>query len=212
MNLQEFMNATGAHVSGGSEYQWGCFPDARFMDISDIDGNEIGSCVFSTSNQNVFEIVLSVEPDDLSYRWTDPDWEDSRKAEAKLRGIDDGVAYDDVFYTEIKTEDEILKLASSITHMTYVHSHVPIYDESIQVEERRILVSPKKEELDYSVKLTVVQCISVKATSMEEAIAKSKRLVSSMSPDMSLYSDDVYWEDNYFSKEEVSREVKEGFI
>ena len=38
MFLQEFLAASDGHVSGGSEFMWKCYgPDARFMDISDID-------------------------------------------------------------------------------------------------------------------------------------------------------------------------------
>lgn len=210
MNLQEFMNATSARVSGGSEYQWKCFPNARFMDFADIDGKEVGSCVFNTLTQKIYEVIFSVDEDNVSYRWTDPEWRDSRLEEARSRSIDDGVAYDDVNYTEVQSEDEIMKLALSITNMTYVHSHVPIYDESNDFTPHIPSAEFEKGITDYKVKLTVTQCLGVRATSMEDAVTKAKRFVSSMKPTAELYPDGVCWEDNYYSKEEVSREIEES--
>lgn len=123
MNLQEFMGAVDCRICGGSTFQWECYPNARYMDISDINGNEVGSCLFSTVSQEVYEVEFYVYDDEVAYRWTDPLYASARNKESIIKGLDPSIAYDDIKFTEVKSEEEILKLARSIVHMTYVHSH-----------------------------------------------------------------------------------------
>ena len=129
MNLQQFMEAVDSHVCGGSEFQWQCYPYGRYMDISDINNNEVGNCIFSTKSQEVYEIEFYISQDDVAYRWTDPVYAQARDDEAVSKSIDPTVAYDNIKFIEITDEEEILKLAVSIVHMTYVHIH-PLKDNS----------------------------------------------------------------------------------
>ena len=128
MNLQEFMDAVDCRVCGGSTFQWACYPNARYMDISDINGNEVGSCLFSTVSQEVYEIEFYVYDDNVAYRWTDLVYAQARNEESASKGLDPAIAYDDVRFSNVESEEEILKLVRSIVHMTYVHSH-PLVEE-----------------------------------------------------------------------------------
>lgn len=122
MNLQQFMDAVDCRVCGGSNFQWECYPNARYMDISDLNGTQVGSCLFSTASQEVYEIEFRVHEDDVAYRWTDPLYASPRDQESLIKGLDPTLAYDDVKFTEVESEEEILKLVRNITHMVYVHS------------------------------------------------------------------------------------------
>lgn len=121
MNLQQFMDAVDCRVCGGSTFQWECYPNGRYMDISNLNGNEVGSCIFSTISQEVYEITFYVYEDNVAYRWTDPVYETARDDESAMLGLDPDLAYDDVKFTDIVSEEEMLKIARSIVHMTYVH-------------------------------------------------------------------------------------------
>jgi len=215
MKLKKFMNAADGHVCGGSEFQWSCYPNARYMDIADIDGVEVGNCIFNTKSQEIYEIEVNVVEDDISYRWEDSDYELARTLEANKRGIDNEVAYDDVMFTDIASEDEILDLVSKIVHKTYVHSHAPrakptkAGKENVcpaEVAAEKILSAPAVEQQEYSVKITTVQCLDVRADSMEEALEKAKEFTATMRP-AETYPKGVSWIDQYATKEEISRNL-----
>jgi hypothetical protein len=122
MKLIDVLQAAKGRVSGGSEFQWKCWDDAQFMDLSDIDGEEIAGCVFNRKTHDVYSVEAHVYDDKISYRWVDPDWKQALKDEANARGIDNKNAYDDVPFIKVKHEDEILSLLTHIVHKTYVHS------------------------------------------------------------------------------------------
>ena len=126
MKLKQFLKAARGQVCGGSDYQWDCFPDGQFMDVSDLDGNEVAGCIFSRKSQLVYQVEVHVYDDKVAYRWIDPDWMVDYGSEAERRKVDKMNAYDDTNFTDVESEDEILHLLSEVVSCTYVHSK-PIF-------------------------------------------------------------------------------------
>ena len=122
MKLKKFLKAANGRICGGTEYQWDCFPNGQYTDVSDLDGNEIGGCIYNRLSMKVYQVEVHVYDDEVSYRWTNPEWEQAYEDEASKRNVDPINAYDHVNYTIIDDEDEILHLLSEVVHMTYVHS------------------------------------------------------------------------------------------
>lgn len=125
MKLSKFLEAAAFRICGGAEFFWDCYPNARYLDVSNTDGKEVSHCLFSSINQDVYEINVSIEEDDTVYRWINPSFEKAYKKEAKKFGVDSETAYDDVKYINIKNEDEILTVVEKAVHEIYVHSHTP---------------------------------------------------------------------------------------
>lgn len=204
MKLNKFLEAADGQITGGTEYQWKCYgPDARYMDISNIDNDEIGSCVFDSKTKKVYEVTADVYDDNVAYRWIDPKYEDAYLTECAERNIIPESAYDYTNYTKITSSSEILELVHKIVHKTYVHSHCPPEERIDEVIKENIEESAVEDE--YTVKVHVVQIFDVRANSMEEAAQKARTFASGMKP--SLHIDGISWMDSYFSKEEVSREL-----
>jgi hypothetical protein len=123
MKLKKFLKAADSRVCGGSEYQWDCFGrNAQYMDISDLSGEEIGGCIFDRETQVVYQVELYVNSDNVAYRWLEPEWACEYGLEADRRKVDKMIAYDDVRFTEVYSEEDILDLTHRIVHNTYVHS------------------------------------------------------------------------------------------
>ena len=127
MKLKRLLTAADSRICGGSTYGWNCYPNARYIDIADFDGEEIGACIFNTATNEVYEVEAHVYEDRVSYRWIDPAYAGLHNAEAVERNVDPNVAYDDVSYTSVD-EDTILELVSKIVRKTYVHSQPEITD------------------------------------------------------------------------------------
>jgi hypothetical protein len=217
MILSDFTTATDSRVCGGSEFTWGCFPNARYMDIANIDGEEVVGCVFNYKTQEVYSVEAFVYEDNVAFRWIDQKWVNSHIAESTERGFDPDQAYDDVKFTNIIDETEILNLARKIVHKTYVHSHKDMnWDQAIKEasidpssfddhmkNQPPDMGSPDTRE--YNVSITSVHKIDVTATNMEEAVEKAKSFVSGMKPVIQVSG--TCWMDNYFSKVDVSRQL-----
>lgn len=122
MKLKKFLKAANGRICGGTEYQWDCFPNGQYTDVSDLDGNEVGGCIYNRLTMKVYQVEVHVYDDQVSYRWTHPEWEQAYYDEANRRNVDGDNAYDDVQYNLIDDEDEILHLLTEVVHMTYVHS------------------------------------------------------------------------------------------
>jgi hypothetical protein len=135
MKIQDVSLAAGHRVCGGSEYQWQCWPDAQFMDFTDIDGQEVAGCTYSREDQTVYSAEVHLyeddEKDSVSYRWLNPDWKQAMLDEAERRNVNSTVAYDGVTFTDIEDETEFLDLMSRIVHHTYVHAKKIVKDETI---------------------------------------------------------------------------------
>ena len=216
MKLNKFLESADGQIIGGSEYQWKCYgPDARFMDVSDIDNHEVVNAVFDSKTKKVYEVTAHVYEDDVAYRWVDPKYASALFDEAIERGLDSSDAYDDVHYTEVDDADEILELVHKLVHKTYVHSHADCLNsagqcaapESCQcedaTEERH---NDAKDKTEYTVKITRTDEFDVRATSMEDAVEKAKNFVRSFAPTNNGL-EQVSWLDNYFTKEEVIRNL-----
>lgn len=121
MNLKQLLEAADYRVAGGDQYLWHCYGEhAHFMDISDIDGEIVAHIVYDTHTQEIYECTVTYKSEEhvLCYRWTaSAELARKRQDEARDRGIDDTIAWDDVKYADLETEEDLLeKLAAIVDH------------------------------------------------------------------------------------------------
>jgi hypothetical protein len=113
MNLREINTALEHKISGGTDYQWTCWDNARFLDYESEYG--YASIVFNTKTQEVYEATVEQRrPEAPVYRWTDPNHAAARNTDAENRGIKDSIAFDDTEFTDLETEQDFLTKAAAI--------------------------------------------------------------------------------------------------
>jgi hypothetical protein len=125
MTLLEIITATGARVSGGSDYLWNCFGStSRYLDFVDVVGEEYCSVIFDSKTHDVYAVELTVPGQDQCFKWTNPKFESAYIAECGVRSIDPMQAWDDVKYSAI---DEVTALAyaKDIGEMYYDDLPIP---------------------------------------------------------------------------------------
>ena len=87
-------------ITGGDEYQWHCWPDARFLDY---ECEWAHACiVYSTVTQEIYEANIVQTAGDLAYRWINPTWLQAMKDEANERGVDNKKAWDNVEWIDLE--------------------------------------------------------------------------------------------------------------
>jgi hypothetical protein len=117
MNLSQINEITDHRITGGSEYQWQCYPDARYLDY-ESDYAHL-SVVYSTVNQIVYSAEVSINSeawteDKSPYRWMNSDYSDAYIAESKQRNVDPNQAWDDVKWIDLEVEEDFLEKAEAI--------------------------------------------------------------------------------------------------
>ena len=117
MFLREALEAVDYRFSSGDRYLWTCYgPDSVYLNLEDTEGRPVGSILFDSGNADVYEITVEVPGEPLCYRWVNPDFADDYRDEAESRNVDPDIAWDDVEYTDIETEDDMLDKLEAIVN------------------------------------------------------------------------------------------------
>ena len=132
MKLAQINEAMSHQITGGSEYQWQCFPDARFLDYESEHAHV--SILYSTVDQIVYQADASIKrevwPDDKRfdkpYRWTNPIFKDAYINESKERNIDPDQAWDDVKWIELETDEDFLEKAKAMFNGDYWDTRIVV--------------------------------------------------------------------------------------
>ena len=117
ITIKEFMEAVEFKITEGSDFQWNCYgPHAYRLDSWSGHYNDGYSCgiVFDTKDQTVYEAEVNDYKNAQSYRLINPDFNAARINEAKSRNVDDDIAYDDVKFTILETDEDFLEKTRAI--------------------------------------------------------------------------------------------------
>jgi len=113
MHLSDIIGKLNYRITSGSEYQWNCYPCARFLDFESEYATI--SVVFNSDKQMVYEITVdSKKATHRPYRWIDPDFLDAYESEARKRDIDPEIAWEKTKYIVLETENDILQKTTAI--------------------------------------------------------------------------------------------------
>ncbi|MCX7596581.1 MAG: hypothetical protein N2235_23095 [Fischerella sp.] len=120
MDLRQVFEAVDYRIGAGAPYQWLCYGDsAALLDLCDIEGVVVGSVIYDTRTQEIYEITAEYTFDNpVCYRWTaSEELIRKRREEAVRREVDDTLAWDDTKYTEVEVEEDMLeKLTAIVNH------------------------------------------------------------------------------------------------
>ena len=117
MKLNEINEALNHKITSGSEYQWNCYPDGRYLDY-ESDFAHV-SVLYSTSDQTIYQAEIHVkheawDEDKSPYRWLNPDYVSDFYKESKKRKVDPDIAWDDVKWVDLEMKEDFLEKATSI--------------------------------------------------------------------------------------------------
>ena len=117
MKLSEVNQALDHKITSGSDYQWNCYPDSRYLDY-ESDFAHV-SVIYSTDDQTVYQAEISIkreawDEDKKPYRWLNPDYKDALYKESKKRKVDPDQAWDDVKWIDLEMEEDFLEKATAI--------------------------------------------------------------------------------------------------
>lgn len=117
MKLQQVNEAMDHKITGGSEYQWNCYPNARYLDY-ESDFAHV-SVIYSTATQEIYQAEVAVKRDAWAedakpYRWLNPEFKEAFFGECKERKVKKNKAWDDVKWVDLEVEEDFLEKATDI--------------------------------------------------------------------------------------------------
>ena len=117
MHLASVNEKLNHKIVSGSEYNWNCYPNARYLDYE--SDYAYVTVIYSTVNQEIYEAEVSIKRDawdeDMRpYRWLNPDSKDFMIAESKERKVKWRKAWDDVKWIDLDLEEDFFEKAVAI--------------------------------------------------------------------------------------------------
>lgn len=109
ITLKDYFRAVDYRITEGSEYGWACYgPDAYCLEaVLDSTCETSAGVIFDRKTQTVYDVSLCL-PNDVCYRWLNPEYDTKYYKECAERGYEPDIAYDTVRYKDTLSSLEML--------------------------------------------------------------------------------------------------------
>lgn len=111
LTLKEWMEIVDYKITEGSDFGWQCYgKDVHMLDSwnGEQDGHSF-TVIFDTKNQTVYEVQAHDYVHNRAYRMINPDFQKKSKKEARKRDVNKDMAWDDVDYVDLETDDDFIQ-------------------------------------------------------------------------------------------------------
>lgn len=115
ITLKQWMETVNYAITEGYNYQWQCY-GANAYGLESWNGKQDGasfSIIFDQIDQTVYQVEAHDMKNNRSYRMINPLFAEAHSGETASRGMTD-VAYDDVKFTDLETDEDFLEKAAAI--------------------------------------------------------------------------------------------------
>ena len=166
--LINFLKAIDYKITDCTDYCWDCYGNnIRSMDSYNIGFSEC-SAIFTKNGGAIRELTMHDYENLRSYRWTDPQWVQARKAEALSMSMDDNTAYGDINFIELEMIEDMLEKMTAVTRGEKYDTRIMI---PLEMTDKEFLeVARAAHALDITINAFFTMAI-------EEAIRKVGRVV-----------------------------------
>ena len=116
ITLKEWMEIVDYRITEGSDYCWHCYGnDVHMLDSwnGEQDGHSF-TVIFDTKTQVVYEVQAHDYVHNRAYRMINPDFQKKAKTEARKRDVNKDMAWDDVDYVDLETDDDFIQKCLAI--------------------------------------------------------------------------------------------------
>ena len=116
ITMKEWMELVDYRITEGSDYQWQSYGHDAYM-LDSWNGEQDGhsfTVIFDTKTQTVYEVQAHDYINQRAYRMINPDFQKKNKKEARKRGVDRDMAWDDVNYVDLEVDDDFIQKCLSI--------------------------------------------------------------------------------------------------
>lgn len=115
MHIQTIFETVGYRIEQSNPFLYQCFGmnNPRIYDFVNIDEETSGNFTADESGK-VYEVIAEIPEIGVCYRWIDKEFRESAVRETLNRGLDPTIAWDDIKFIEIDSEENILLKVKAI--------------------------------------------------------------------------------------------------
>jgi len=169
MNLKSVLEVIDHKFTTGDDWNFKTFDDSSTIAFKDQSDQRCGHCIYNNNTNNVLYLSAEVPNHPLAFQWIHPDY---KKSYCEELGDDWNIAWDEVTYTNVLTEELILEYIEGIVNLDY--TNLP----AIEFKEYGLTTETTMKQ--YTVKLDVRYTFDVNASTIEEALEKATRFQQTM--------------------------------
>ena len=195
MNLKSVLEVIDHKFTTGDDWNFKTFDDSSTIAFKDQNDNPCGHCIYNNNTNNVLYISAEVPNHPLAFQWIHPDY---KKSYCEELGDDWNIAWDEVTYTNVLTEELMLEYIEDIVNLDYIN--LPA------IEFKEYFLTNETTMKQYTVKLDVRYTFDVEASTIKEALEKANHFQQTMK---SGWGDvpEVSWMDTEVVKEIVEHDL-----
>lgn len=195
MNLKSVLEVIGHKFTTGDDWGIKTFNNTSHITFKDQNGRGCGHCIYRNNTNEVVYLSAEVPEQPLAFQWIHLDY---KKSYCEELGDDWNIAWDEVTYTNVITEELMLEYITDIVNIDY--NDLPVIDSKEYFSTNKAIMK------QYTVKLDVRYTFDVEANSIDEAVAKANYFQQTMKHGWG-DGPEVSWIDTEVVKEVVEREL-----
>ena len=120
MKLLDVITAAGGRVNGGDPYLWHCYgTEAQCLEFTDINGDGYSRVIFDRKTYDCYEVHVEIPNEDVAMRWINPEYRKAFFTECQQRNVDSSVAWDNVSYIHVDTDELIIEYVKELGDLNY---------------------------------------------------------------------------------------------
>jgi predicted HicB family RNase H-like nuclease len=138
--ISAILKAARFMITEGSEFQWKCFPNGRYINFANEfgDGHLIADCV----NGILYEVAIhALDESENLYRWQNADFRNDYCRESKVLGLDAKQAWQGKRYATTDSFEDILDKVSKIMNSQQYDTRVVM---EIELDDETLLRAAKE--------------------------------------------------------------------
>lgn len=171
MNLKSVLEVIDHKFTTGDDWGFKTFSDSSHITFKDQTIRPCGHCIYDNNTNEVLYLGAEVPGQPLAFQWIHPTY---KKAYCEELRTDWNIAWDDVTYTNVLTEELMLEYIENIVNLDY--TNLPA------IEFKEYVLTMETIMKQYTVKLDVRYTFNVEASTIEEALEKATRFQQTMNP------------------------------
>ena len=195
MNLKSVLEVIDHKFTTGDDWGFKTFSDSSHITFKDQNDNPCGHCIYKNDTNEVVYLGTEVPNHPLAFQWIHPDY---KKSYCEELGDEWNIAWDDVTYTNVLTEELMLEYIENIVNLNYIN--LPA------LGSKEYFLTNETTMKQYTVKLDVRYTFDVDASTIEEALEKATRFQQTMNPGWGDVPE-VSWMDTEVVKEIVEHDL-----
>ena len=195
MNLKSVLEVIDHKFTTSDGWSLKTFSDSLHITFKDQTIRPCGRCIYDNDTNNVLYISAEVPNHPLAFQWIHPTY---KKAYCEELRTDWNIAWDDVTYTNVLTEELMLEYIENIVNLNYIN--LPA------LGSKEYFLTNETTMKQYTVKLDVRYTFDVEASTIKEALEKANHFQQTMK---SGWGDvpEVSWMDTKVVKEIVEHDL-----